>query len=315
MSAVVIAAAYGGPEVLSVIDQPVPEPGPGEARIQVRAAGVNPVDWKSYSGMFGTDPARLPLRVGSEAAGVVTAAGPGAAGPAGPVAPGDEVIAYRAPGAYAADLVVPGTALVPKPPALDWAEAAGLMLTGVTAWHLLTVTDVQQGDTVLIHGGAGGVGVMAVQLAAARGATVIATASPRRHDFLRQLGATPVSYGEGLGARVRAVAPGGINAALDLVGTEEALDVSVALIGNRARIATIANFRGGAEAGIKVLGNGPGADPGTEIRNAARLELARLAGSGTVRVFVSETYPLREAAAAHEAIKGGHATGKIVLIP
>ena len=152
MSAVVIAAAYGGPEVLSVIDQPVPEPGPGEARIQVRAAGVNPVDWKSYSGMFGTDPARLPLRIGSEAAGVVTAAGPGAAGPAGPVEAGDEVIAYRAPGAYAAELVVPGTALVPKPATLDWAQAAGLMLTGVTAWHLLTVTDVQQGDTVLIHG-------------------------------------------------------------------------------------------------------------------------------------------------------------------
>ena len=315
MSAVVIAAAYGGPEVLSVIDQPVPEPGPGEARIQVRAAGVNPVDWKSYSGMFGTDPARLPLRIGSEAAGVVTAVGPGAAGPAGPVAPGDEVIAYRAPGAYAADLVVPGAALVPKPAALDWAEAAGLLLTGVTAWHLLTVTDVQQGDTVLIHGGAGGVGVMAVQLAAARGATVIATASPRRHDFLRELGATPVSYGEGLADRVRAVAPGGINAALDLVGAEEALDVSLALVGNRARIATIANFRRGAEAGIKVLGNGPGADPGTQIRNAARLELARLAESGTVRVFVSETYPLREAAAAHESIKSGHATGKIALIP
>ena len=315
MSVVVIAAAYGGPEVLSVIDQPVPEPGPGEARIQVRAAGVNPVDWKSYSGMFGTDPARLPLRIGSEAAGVVTAAGPGAAGPAGPVAPGDEVIAYRAPGAYATDLVLPGTALVPKPAALGWAEAAGLLLTGVTAWHLLTVTDVQQGDTVLIHGGAGGVGVMAVQLAAARGATVIATASARRHDFLRELGATPVSYGEGLAGRVRAVAPGGINAALDLVGTEEALDVSLAVVGNRARIATIANFQRGAEAGIKVLGNGPGADPGTQIRNAARLDLARLAGSGTVRVFVSETYPLREAAAAHESIKSGHATGKIVLIP
>ena len=314
MSAVVIAAAYGGPEVLSVTDQPVPGPGPGEVRIQVRAAGVNPVDWKSYSGMFGTDPARLPLRIGSEAAGVVTASGPGASGAAGADAPGDEVIAYRAPGAYAAELVVPATALVPKPAALDWAQAAGLMLTGVTAWHLLTAADVQQGDTVLIHGGAGGVGVMAVQLAAARGATVVATASPRRQDFLRELGATPVSYGEGLADRVRAVAPGVINAALDLAGTDEALDVSLALVGNRSRIATIANFRRGPEAGIKVLGNGPGADPGTEIRSAARLELARLAGSGTLRVFVSETYPLREAAAAHESIKGGHTAGKIVLI-
>ena len=225
------------------------------------------------------------------------------------------MIAYRAPGAYAAELVVPATALVPKPASLDWAQAAGLMLTGVTAWHLLTATDVQQGDTVLIHGGAGGVGVMAVQLAAARGATVIATASPRRQDFLREFGATPVSYGEGLAGRVRAVAPGGINAALDLVGTDEALDVSLALVGNR--LAHRHHRQLPARAGSWHQGprNGPGADPGTEIRSAARLELARLAGSGTLRVFVSETYPLREAAAAHESIKSGHATGKIVLIP
>ena len=125
MSAVVIATAFGGPEVLSVVDQPAGEPGPGEARIQVRAAGVNPVDWRVYSGRMGADPARLPLRLGSEAAGVVTAAGPDAVGPAGPVRVGDEVIAFRAPGAYAADLVTRADALVPKPDTLDWAEAAG----------------------------------------------------------------------------------------------------------------------------------------------------------------------------------------------
>jgi NADPH:quinone reductase len=155
---VVIAAGYGGTEVLSVAEDPVPEPGPGEARIDVRAAGVNPVDVKSYSGAFGTDPARLPIRLGTEAAGVVTAVGPGTEGPAGPVSAGDEVIAYRAPGAYAAELVVPGGAVVPKPATLDWAQAAGLMVTGVAAWHLLVATSVGAGDTVLVHGGSGGVG-------------------------------------------------------------------------------------------------------------------------------------------------------------
>jgi NADPH:quinone reductase len=315
MPAVVIATAFGGPEVLSVADEPVAEPGPGEARLAVRAAGVNPVDWKAYSGMMGADPAQLPMRLGAEAAGVVTAAGPGAVGPAGPVTVGQDVIAFRVSGAYAAELVVPAGALVPKPPALDWPQAGGLMLTGATAWHLLAATDVGAGDTVLIHGAAGGVGLMAVQLAAARGAAVVATASPARHEFLRGLGAVPVAYGDGLTDRVRAAAPGGIDAALDLVGTDEAVDVSLALTADRARIATIAAFPRGTQAGIKVLGGGPGADPGTEIRDAARLELARLAQDGTLRVFISQTFPLADGAAAHRAIMTGHSTGKIALIP
>ena len=189
------------------------------------------------------------------------------------------------------------------------------MLTGVTAWHALAATSVREGDTVLIHGGAGGVGLIAIQLAAARGATVVAPASPQRHEFLRGLGAIPVAYGPGLADRVAAAAPGGIDAALDLVGTDEAVDVSLEFVADRARIATIAAFARGLEADIKVLGGAPGADPGTEIRYAARLELARLAQDGTLRVFVDRTFPLAEAAAAHRAIKTGHTTGKIVLIP
>ena len=315
MPAVVIAPAYGGPEVLSVVDEPVPDPGPGEARIEVRAAGVNPVDRKAYSGAFGADPDRLPIRLGSEAAGVVTATGPDAVGPAGPLAVGDEVIAFRASGAYAAELVVPAQALVPKPSVLDWAQASGLMLTGATAWHTLAATGVTKGDTVLIHAATGGVGLMAVQLAVARGAMVVATASPARHELLRELGAVPVAYGDGLADRVRAAAPGGIDAALDLIGTDEAMDVSLALVPDRARIATIAAFARGPQEGIKVLGGGPGADPGTEIRDAARLELARLAQDQAVRVFVTRTYPLADVADAHRAIMTGHTTGKIALIP
>jgi NADPH2:quinone reductase len=315
MAPIVIAPAYGGPEVLSLVDEPAPEPGPGEARIEVRAAGVNPVDHKAYSGVFGTDPDRLPIRLGSEAAGVVTAAGPDAVGPAGPISVGDEVIAYRASGAYAAELTVPAQALVPKPAELDWAEASGLMVTGVTAWHLMVVTDVHDGDTVLIHGGSGGVGIMAVQLAALRGATVIATASPANHDLVRELGAIPVAYGPGLADRVRAAAPGGADVALDLVGTDEAVDTSLELVADRARIATIAAFARGPKEGIKLLGGGPGADPGTEIRDAARLELARLVREKKLRVIVSQTFPLANVAEAHRTIMTGHSAGKIALIP
>ena len=315
MTSVVIAPAYGGPDVLTVIDEPAPEPGPGEARIEVRAVGVNPVDHKAYSGVFGTDPDRLPIRLGSEAAGVVTAAGPDAIGPAGPVSAGDEVIAYRASGAYAAELTVPAQSLVPKPAGLDWAQASGLMVTGVTAWHLMVVTDVHDGDTVLIHGGSGGVGVMAIQLAALRGATVIATASPARHDLVRELGGTPVAYGPGLADRVRAAAPRGVDVALDLVGTDEAVDTSLELVADRARIATIAAFARGPREGIKLLGGGPGADPGTEIRDAARLELARLADEKKLRVVVSQTFPLADVAGAHRFLLSGHPGGKIALIP
>ncbi len=313
MAIIVQATAYGGPEVLELTEGAVRDPGPGEVRLRVRAAGVNPADVKSYSGAWGADPAQLPKRLGYEAAGVVTAIGPDAVGPAGPIAVGAEVIAFRIAGAYASELVVPATAVVPKPASLGWAEAGGLMLTGATAVHALTATSVSEGDTVLIHGGAGGVGLMAVQLAGLRGARAIATASPGKHDLLRSLGAEPVAYGDGLLDRVRIVAPNGVSAALDLVGTDEALDTSLALVRDRDRIATIANFARGPVEGIKVLGSG--GDSGDDIREAARLDLARLAGEGRLRVLVAATYPLEEVAEAHRALTGSHAAGKIVLLP
>ena len=190
-----------------------------------------------------------------------------------------------------------------------------LFRSGVTAWHLLAVTGVSVGDTVLIHGAAGGVGVMAVQLAVDRGATVVATGLPARHDFLRQLGAIPVEYGSGLMDRAGAAAPDGVDAALDLAGTDEALDVSFVLVPDRTRIATIVSFDRGLKTGIRVLGGAPGADPGTEIRDAARLELARLAQDGKLRVYVSQSFPLAEVSRAHRSIMEGHTQGKIALIP
>lgn len=304
----VVAVDYGGPENLQVVEFSPGDPGPGQVRMSVRAAGVNPADVKRYRGPG--DPAQLPLVLGYEAAGVVTAAGEDAGH-----ALGAEVIVFRTQGAYASDLVVDAGAVTPKPTSLGWAEAGGLLLTGATAWHTLVATSVTAGDTVLVHGAAGGVGLMAVQLGRLWGARVIATASPRNHDLLRELGAEPVTYGDGLADRVRALAPGGIDAAVDLVGTDEAMDVSLELVADRSRVATIANFEHGPQERVKLLGGGPGADPGNDIRDAARAELAHLAGTGELRVVVGSTYPLDDAADAHRQILTGHTTGKLVLIP
>lgn len=314
MSSVIVATAFGGPEVLSVVDQPVSPPGPGEVAVDVRAAGVNPIDVKLYGRDMGDDESRLPMRLGFEAAGVVTSVGQSATGPAGPVDVGDEVIVFRTTGAYAEYLVVPATSVVPKPPNMTFEQAAGLMLTGATAVHALAATRVDAGDTVLVHGGAGGVGLMAVQIAVADGAKVIATASQKNHDLLRELGAEPVTYGDGLADRVREHAPDGVDVALDMVGSDEAVDVSLELVADIARIATIAAF-GRADSGIQVLGNGPGGDPGTEIRDNARLDLVERVRAGTLQVRVAATFALSDAAAAHQQVAGGHPAGKIILLP
>src|SRR5664279_2486862 len=310
MSAGVVATQFGGPEVLSVIDEPIRDPGVGKVRVAVRTIGVNPIDYKSCSTTMGGDPANLPVHIGYEAAGTVTAIGACVED----LVAGDAVIAYPAPWAYAAEIVVPADSLIKKPVGLDWEQAGGLLLTGVTAVHALTAAAVGEADTVLIHGASGGVGLIAVQLAAARHATVIATASSSGHDLLRELGAVPVSYGAGLADRVRRVAPNGVDAALDLVGTDEAVEVSLELVADRGRIVTIAAFGRAAHDGIALLGGGPGSDPGTEIRRAARTQLADLAAAGVLRVIVSSRYPLAQAADAHREIMAGHTPGKLSLI-
>lgn len=314
MATQVVAPSFGGPDVLTIVDEAVAEPGQGEVLVDVRAAGTNPADFKFYEGVFGKDPSLLPLRIGSEAAGVVAAVGEGADGPMGPVQVGDEVIAFPISGAYASQIVVPALSVVPKPSTLSFEEASGLMLTGTTAFHALSVIDLEAGDTVVVHGAAGGVGQMAVQLAVNTGARVIGTSSESGHEFLRALGAEPVAYGEGLVERIRSLAPGGIDAAIDTVGSDEALEASVVLVADRDRVASIAGFSR-QDLGVKLLGAGPGADPGTEIRSAARLELVRLAAAGKIRVTVARTYPLIEAAEANAELARGHTHGKIVLVP
>lgn len=311
MAHAVVATSYGGPEVLDVVELDPGQPGPGEVLIDVKACGVNASDWKRYSGAWGTDPTALPIRLGQECSGIVLAVGPDVEG----VAVGDEVIAYRVAGAYADRLVVATEALTPKPAELTWEKAAGLMVTGATATHALAATKVGAGDTVLVHGASGGVGSMVVQLARAKGARVIGTGDPSNHEYLVDLGAVPVGYGPGLVDRVRAAAHGELTAAIDVSGTREALDASVTLIRDRRRVATVVGFSYGAALGIRLLGNGPGADPGVDIRNAARPQLTRLAEQGRLDVRVGATYPLHEAARAHRAGIEMRVQGKIILIP
>ena len=310
MTRAVVAQSYGGPEVLAIQDIVLPAPGAGQVLLDVRASGANPVDYKLYSGAMGSDPGALPMPVGMEVAGVVVATGSGAQGYTGALAVGDEVIATDVRGGYAEQVLVDGDNVGHKPAALSFEQAAGLILVGGTAWHLLMKTDVGTGDTVLIHGASGGVGLMAVQLAVARGAVVIATASPSRHDQLRGYGAHPVAYGPGLLDRVRAIGP--VDAALDLAGTDEALDTSVELVADRGRIATIVGFGRAAELGIAAL---TGADGGQQIRDAARPKLLELAAEGKLEVTVDKVFSLGEAAAAHRYLQAGHTRGKVVLVP
>jgi NADPH:quinone reductase-like Zn-dependent oxidoreductase len=311
----VVASTYGGPEVLEVVETELAGPRPGEVLVEVRAAGTNPIDYKLYSGTYGDDRTKLPMRLGFEASGVVTSVNGEGEGPTGPIREGDNVIVYSASGAYASAIVAPVANVVAKPSTLTFDEASGLMLTGTTAVHAWHAVGVAPGDTVVVHGAAGGVGLMAVQLAVDDGARVIGTAGEAQHELLRRLGAEPVAYGEGLLERIRALAPHGVDAALDLVGTDEATDVSLALVADRQRVATIVGSSKATQLGIQVLGAGPGADPGTEIRAKARRELVRRADAGTLRVLVAESFSMSDAPSAHRLLIEGHVHGKIVLFP
>jgi len=312
----VVATSYGGPSSISTIDVDSVSPAPGQVVVAVRAAALNPYDGKMASGVAGSDPAKLPLRLGSEAAGVITAVGPDAVGLDGlTLAVGDEVYGHRLPGAQASELTVKADRLVRKPATASFAEAAGLLATGTTAVHALEAVHVAADDVVLIHGVSGGVGRMAAQLALLRGARVIGTASAKRHDELIALGVEPVEYGDGLADRVIALAPGGIDAAVDTVGSDEALTVSLHLLRDATRFVSIVNFAAALAAGGQAIGGGPGADPGREIRAAAVPTLAALLADGQIEVEIAREFPISEAADAYAFLVDGHAGGKIILVP
>lgn len=311
----VAATAYGGTEVIELIEVASRPPGPGEVTIAVKAAPVNRWDAKQAAGAAGTDPAKLPLRLGSEAAGVVTAVGADAVGLEGsPLAVGDEVYGTGLRGAQAAELTVAAQRLLRKPAGVSFAAASGLLANGTTAVHALDAVGAAAGDVLLVHGVSGGLGWLIAQLARLRGVRVVGTASTRRHDALRALGVEPVEYGDGLAERLREAVPGGVDAAIVLVEDPDALGVSLEFVADRSRIVTVADTAGLA-AGAKAIGAGPGADPGTEIRSAARLTLAELLANGSISVDVAYRYPLEDARAAYARLVTGHAGGKVVLEP
>ncbi|QCB94592.1 alcohol dehydrogenase catalytic domain-containing protein [Cellulomonas shaoxiangyii] len=305
----VVAGSLGGPEVLRVVQRESAEPGPGQVLVAVEAAGVNPWDWKSYAPGSGGTP---PVDLGIEVAGVVRAVGAGVRW----FSPGDEVAAWPVRGGYADLVTVPQQVLVRRPPSLPAPAAAGLLAAGAAALHAVVATEVDADEVVVVHGGSGGVGRMAVQLAVLRGAHVVATASPGWHACLSRLGAVPVTHGPGLLDRLREAAAGlgDVVAAVDTVGTPEALETSLALVADRRRVATLVALDRAAELGIRGLGHGPGADPGTDVRDAARGQLTALAADGSLDVLVTGTYALEDAAQAHHRSRAGHAGGKLVLV-
>lgn len=301
----VAASAFGSPNVLRVFTDRVADLGERQVQLRVHAAGVNPVDWKCYSGEMGSDESRLPLRIGAEVAGVVHAVGSSVTA----FAPGDEVIAFRIAGGYAERLNVPEASLFPKPQRMSWAAAAGLMLAGTTAVQALSATDVGPQDTLLVHGAAGGVGSMLVQLAHIRGAQVIGTASEVNHDYVASLGAVPVGYGDNLEDRIRGL--GTPTVAIDTVGSDEALDTSVRLVGQRSRIATVVATAMSRERNILAV---EATSNGVETRLAARSSLVDHVAADRLHVEVSATFLMEDASLAHKLSQKGHVRGKLALL-
>lgn len=302
MAKIVVFDEFGGPEVLRLVEVPDPVPGTGQVLIRVRSAGVQPVDCATRRGEFAKyRPLPFPIRLGNEVAGVVERVGDGVTD----FAAGDEVIAFLTLEGYADAVVVAADQVGRKPEKMSWAEAGVLTASGQTAYTALDELGVGPRDTLLIHAAAGGVGSFAVQLAVARGARVVGTASERNHEYLLSLGAVPVTYGPGLADRVRAAAPQGVTCVLDAIGGD-ALDASVELLGGTERIVTIADWARSAELGIRRIGT---------QRSVAKLdELTRLWSAGQLRVEVAETVPLSRAADAHRLVETGHVRGKVALV-
>jgi NADPH:quinone reductase-like Zn-dependent oxidoreductase len=298
---------YGGPEQLRYEEVPEPAVGPDAVLVEVRAAGVNPVDWKVREGYLDSVfPSHLPMILGWDVGGVVREVGPAVQ----EFAPGDEVVGYVRKdhirdGTYAELVAGKPRHFAPKPANVDFVTAAGLPLAGLTAVQSLRLAGVGERDTVLVHAAAGGVGSFAVQWAQVLGATVIGTASERNHDYLRELGATPVTYGDGLVERVRQVAPDGVTASVDYIGAEKAFAASAELVRDASRITSNVDPQAVSDVGGRYSFVRPQA--------ADLAELSRQVEAGAIRIEIQQVFPLSDAAKAHEVSQGGHVRGKLVL--
>ncbi|MFS0705697.1 NADP-dependent oxidoreductase [Cellulomonas sp. 179-A 9B4 NHS] len=299
-------ARYGGPDVLELTEQPTPKVGPDSVLVRVRAASVNPVDWKMRAGYLDqVMDVTFPVVPGWDVAGVVER--PGLDTPE--LQAGDEVYGYVRKdwvqgGTFAELVAAPVRTLARKPAAWSFEEAAAVPLAGLTAYQSIERAGVRAGQTVLVHAAAGGVGQFAVQIAAARGARVIGTASERNHDHLRALGAEPVAYGEGLVDRVRALAPQGVDVVLDY-GSDDLVPTTRAVLADGGTVASIVDAAARDELG----GHYVWVRPSTADLDA----LSALADAGRLRVDVAEVFDLADAAAAHEASASGHVRGKVVV--
>jgi NADPH:quinone reductase-like Zn-dependent oxidoreductase len=291
---------FGGPEVLEVVELPDPQPAAGQIRVAVRAAGINPIDWKVRRGDMGGE---LPQTTGREVAGVVEHLGEGVSD----VAVGDEVFGFAADGGGVAELAL-SEDYAPIPPALGFAQAAALPVAIETATRTLDLLGVAAGQTLVVNGAAGGVGSAAVQLARFRDARVIGTASEANHEYLRSLGVEPTTYGEGLAERVRALAPEGVDRALDAAGGG-ALSALVELTGDPQHVVTIADYQGAQATGAQFSG-GMGS---TRAVHALR-DIAPLIEAGSFSLPVAQTFALEEIGQAHRISESGHVRGKLVVV-
>ncbi|MEW2504242.1 NADP-dependent oxidoreductase [Amycolatopsis sp. NPDC047767] len=301
----VVHHRFGGPEVLELAELPDPKTNLDGVLVRVRAAALNPADLGVQAGVQADAlETYFPAVPGWDIAGVVERAGPAAP----EFSPGDEVIGYvrgdvaHRNGGYAEKVAADVRMLARKPSRLSWAEAAGLPLGGLTALQAVRALGLSAGETLLVHAAAGGVGSLAVQLAVSRGVRVIGTASEANHAYLRSLGASPVGYGSGLASRVRALAPGGVDAVLDTTG-RGALSSTPDLAAPDVRVASIAEF------------SFPGTIPVfARLDGRDLLTLVELAEAGTLSVRVARTFPLDQAAEAQRLLAEGHAPGKVVLV-
>jgi len=297
---------YGEIDVLEVRDVARPQPGPGEVVVRVKAAGINPGENAIRIGVFrDTWPATFPSGQGSDLAGRIEAVGPDVS----TWTVGDEVIGWVDTRASQAELVVvPAEHLVRRDPSVPWAVGGALFVAGTTAYAAVNAVGAGPGDTVVVSGAAGGVGSIAVQLARRAGATVIGLASESNHAWLADHGVVAVTYGDGVADRIRAAAPGGVDAFVDTFG-DGYVDLAIGLGVAKDRVNTIIDFAGAARTGVK--GEGMAGSANVEVLG----ELAKLVAAGELDVPVAATYPLTEVRAAYRQLMLRHARGKIVLLP